>query len=544
MDLQSMLFEQARELEREGNLAQAAEFYRRILADQPGQIETITALGRLLCRQQAWGEVLPLYSQATSRYPDNPGLWLDFGLVLLQAGHVDLGKRALLSAASLWPDDPALLSNLADALREQRLFEDAMRQYQRLAGLMPDLAAAHNNLGICLLEMGRRSEAFEPFQRAVEANPDMPEALSNLAMLSVERGLNSQAIKLYGKFRTLRPDLVQGPLNQGVAYYRESRLEEAAAALRDALALEPDNAQVHYNLAQVLLLKGDLTNGFAEYEWRWASSEFPSPRLMFLQPRWQGEPLAGRTLLVHAEQGFGDVLQFCRLLPLAARGGKVVFLGPGSLMELMEGLEGVTLVAEGNELPKFDLYCPLLSLPHLLGPGFEVRPPYLKAPQQTMFDKGPGLHVGLVWAGNPLNGRNHVRSVPLEALAGLPDLPGLQYHSLQYQPTGGWQQQLPFSVHDISSNIKNFQDLAAAMDQLDLIISMCSAPVHLAGALGRPCWVMLHQLPDWRWGMEGSECPWYPDTMRLYRQSIPGDWSSVIHRISTDLIYLKKGATL
>lgn len=542
MDLHSMLFEQARELEREGNLAQAAEFYRRILADQPGQLETITALGRLLCRQQNWGEVIPLYSQATSLNPDDAGLWLDFGLILLQAGHTEMGKRALLSAASLWPDDASLLSNLADALREQRLHEEAVRQYQRLAGLMPGLAAAHNNLGICLLEMDRRTEAFEPFARAHEADPDMPEALSNLAMLSVERGLNQQAITLYGKFRTLRPDLVQGPLNQGVAYYREGRLEEAANALRDALILEPDNAQVHYNLAQILLLKGDLAEGFAEYEWRWACSEFPSPRLIFLQPRWLGEPLAGRTLLVHAEQGYGDLLQFCRLLPLAAQGGKVVFLGPRALMGLLKGLEGVTLVAEDEAPPEFDLYCPLLSLPHLLGPGFEVKPPYLKAPPKTMFDKTPGLHVGLVWSGNPLNGRNHVRSVPLDALAALPNLPGLHYHSLQYQPLEGWQQALPFPVNDLSCKIKSFEDLAAAMDQLDLIISMCSAPVHLAGALGRPCWVMLHQLPDWRWGMEGSKCPWYPDSMRLYRQSSPGDWTEVIEAISTNLTDLTKGA--
>lgn len=542
MDIVAQMLEQARELERSGSDALAASLYRHVLAEHPDQAAAAAALARLLCRGGELSEALGLFSHATQAFPDDAGLWLDFGLALARAGHDEMARRALLSAASLWPDDPSLLSSLGDALRELKLYDEAIRQYQRLCGLMPGLAAAHNNLGICLLELGRRDEAFEPFQRAYEADPDMPEAIGNLAMLSVERGLNQDAIALYARLRGLRPDLVQAPLNQGVAYYREGRLGEAAQALRDAIRLSPDEAQAHYNLAQVLLLDGQIAEGFAEYEWRWQCHDFPSPRLLFFQPRWNGEALAGRILLVHAEQGLGDVLQFCRLLPRAAKGGKVLFLCPDQLMDSLASLPDVTLVRDGDPLPAFDLYCPLMSLPHLLGPGDDITPPYLTAPQRPLFDKGPGLHVGLVWSGNPQNGRNHVRSVPLAELAALPQHPGIVYHSLQYRPDPGWQDALPFGVDDLSSRIASFSDLAAAMAQLDLVISMCSAPVHLAGALGRPCWVMLHHLPDWRWGMRAETNRWYP-SIRLYRQPSPKNWAAVVAELSADLIRLAENHT-
>jgi len=541
MDLLSLLLEQARSLDREGNSAQAAQFYQRILTEQPDHAEATAGLGRLVCRLGDLANGIGLLSRASSLTPNDPGVWLDLGLALNKAGHQDLARRAFLSAASLNPDDPSLLSALADSLREQSLYGDAARQYERLAQLAPGLAAAHNNLGICLLELNRRDEALPVFRRAVEADPQMAEALNNLAMLCVETGRNVEAIALYERLRALRPDLAQAPLNQGVAFYREGRLEEAVSTLRAALALDPDNAQTHYNLAQILLLKGDWSEGFAEYEWRWSSSEFPSPRYLFVQPAWRGEPLDGRTLLVYGEQGFGDVLQFCRLLPLAGRGGQVLFQCPPGLMNLLKGLDGVQLVAEGQPLPPFDLTCPLLSLPHLLGPEAKLAPPYLQPPKQELFAKDPRLHVGLVWSGNPLNGRNHVRKVPLEQMARLPGSPAIAYHSLQYQPDEDWQDAFPFPVDDLSSQIHSFDDLAAAMGQLDLIISMCSAPVHLAGALGRPCWVLLHQLPDWRWGMAGKTTPWYPDTMRLYRQPKAGDWDAVISEVTTDLLRLAGG---
>ncbi|HVI51851.1 MAG TPA: tetratricopeptide repeat protein [Candidatus Sulfotelmatobacter sp.] len=534
MDLQTLLFEQAQRLEAEGNAAQAAQFYQRILEDKPDHADANAALGRLLCRQGMAAQGIGFLSRASSLTPDAPGVWLDLGLALQKEGYQDHARRALLSAASLAPDDPSLISALADGLRELSLPGDAARQYEKLAELVPGLAAAHNNLGTCLLELKRRDEALAAFRRAVIADPQMIEALSNLAMLCVETGRNEESISLYSRLRALRPDLVQAALNQGVAYYREGRLEEAAATLREAAALAPDNAQIHYNLAQVLLLKGNLDAGFAEYEWRWSCSEFPSPRLLFSQPAWKGEPLEGRTLLIHAEQGFGDVLQFCRLLPLAGRGGKVIFLCPAPLLELLGGMDGVDIVAEGADLPAFDLYCPLLSLPHLLGPHVHPEPPYLKAPHKRLFQPDARLHVGLVWTGNPLNGRNHVRRVPLEQMARLPALPDIAYHSLQYRPEEGWREAFPFAVDDLSSAISTFGDLAAAMEQLDLIISMCSAPVHLAGALNRPCWVLLHQLPDWRWGMSGRENPWYPNT-RLYRQPSAGNWQAVIDAVSGDL---------
>lgn len=535
-----MLLEQARELEDSGDFAMAAELYGRLLADQPDDPAVLSAIGRLLGRRGQLDAAVAHYAQATSLCPSDPGLWLDFGLLLGRTGHDEMAKRALLSAASLNPEDPSLLSALADSLRERRLFEDAARQYRRLTEIMPSLAAAHNNLGITLLDLGRRNEAFEPFRRAAEIDCNMPEAISNLAMLTVERGQNEAAVGLYAHLRQLRPDLVQAPLNQGVAFYRMGRLNEAAAALKAAVALEPDNAQARYDLAQVLLLKGDWTEGFREYEWRWRYSGFPSQRLLFFQPLWQGERLANGTLLVHAEQGLGDSLQFCRLLPLAAQacGGKVIFLCPPPLTDILSGLENVLLVPEDQEPPPFDAYCPLLSLAHLLEPGFGVSSPYLFAPLAKNFARQQGkLNVGLIWAGNPKHGRDFLRSLPLEMLSRLPGHDGIAYHSLQYQPAEGWRDAFATPIEDQSPAIAGFADLADAMAAMDLVISIDSAPAHLAGALGRPCWLLLHHLPDWRWGMAGAETPWYP-SLRLYRQSQPRDWGNVIDRVAADLIRL------
>lgn len=547
MDLQSLLMEQAGALERDGNPAQATQFYHRILEDQPDHPAAHAALGRLLCRQGMAEQGAVHLSKASALAPDDPGIWLDLGLSLNSAGHPAHARRALLSAASLDPADPSLISALADGLRELALTADAARQYERLTGLLPDLAAAHNNLGTCLRDMNRRDEAMAAFRRAVAADPQMAEALNNLALTCVESGRNQEAVGLYTRLLALRPDLAQAGLNLGVAYYRQGLLKEAAAALRAAALQDPRDALIHFNLAQVLLLRGELDEGFAEYEWRWQCKEFPSPRLLFTQPQWTGEPLQGRTLLVHGEQGYGDILQFCRLLPLAGRGGKVIFLCPAALTELLEGIDGVKIIAEGRELPPFDLYCPLLSLPHILGPDVHPPLPNLDAPARTratpLFARQEGrLHVGLVWTGNPMNGRNHDRRVPLEQMARLPDLPNIVYHSLQYRPEDGWRDAFPFAIDDLSSRIADFSDLAAAMSRLDLIITMCSAPAHLAGALNRPCWVLLHQLPDWRWGMDGRTNDWYPNT-RLYRQPSAGDWPAAIDAVSADLIRLAAGET-
>jgi hypothetical protein len=293
-----------------------------------------------------------------------------------------------------------------------------------------------------------------------------------------------------------------------------------------------------------LLLLGDFARGWAEYEWRWRCKG--NPERSYPSRQWSGEAPSGKTILIQTEQGFGDSFQFLRYVPMvAALGAEVVLAVPGPLLRLAETLPGVNgVVTENDALPDFDFYCPLLSLPGIFGMSVEKIPavvPYLYSPKETAavwesrLAAETGLKVGLVWSGNPANRMNPRRSIPFPALEPLWRIPGIRWYSLQVgSPTAEISRALHQPIMDLSPLLTDFAETAAAIQHLDLVISVETAVAHLAGALGQKVWVPLTVVPAWRWLLGRDDSPWYP-TMRLFRQSTPGDWIPVVDALGKEL---------
>ncbi len=336
----------------------------------------------------------------------------------------------------------------------------------------------------------------------------------------------------------LAPDLVEAHINLGNARKSQRKVDEAAEAYTRALSLDPANPEAHWNFAQVLLLMGRLGEGWAEYAWRTKCEEFSAVNWNFKQPLWDGSDLDGRTVLLYAEQGFGDTIQFLRYLPMvAAQGGDVILQCPPQLTRLFEAAPAaadIQLVTKIGDIP-FDLQAPLHGLPGLFATTLDTIPadvPYLRPPGDTppALDSSGGLKVGLVWAGNPKHKNDANRSVGFERFQPLLDMEGIDLYSLQVGERGGDNNKLT----DLGKDLGDFADTAAAIGQLDLVITVDTSVAHLAGALGKPVRTLLPWLPDWRWQRDRDDTPWYP-TMRLFRQPAAGDWDAVIGEVGAAL---------
>ena len=313
-------------------------------------------------------------------------------------------------------------------------------------------------------------------------------------------------------------------------------LAPAMAAYRRAIALRPDYAEAHNALGQAHLLSGDFAPGWRHCEWRWPDACPPQPLTV---PLWRGEDIAGKTVLLFHEQGLGDTVQFVRYVrPVAALGARVVLAVQPPLAALLRGLPEARVVTAGERLPAVDLQAPLLGVPRLLGTTLATIPaevPYLRAAAdrpRPWLERlaGPGLKVGVAWAGNPRHLKDSARSIPWEVFRALVVLPGIRVFSLQL----GSNAPLGRGMVDLAPLLGDFADTAAALERLDLCISADTAVAHLAGALGRPLWALLPFMPDWRWLLGRADSPWYP-TARLFRQAGPGDWAGVIDQVTTAL---------
>lgn len=395
----------------------------------------------------------------------------------------------------------------ASELHDCGRFYDALALYEEALACWPTLALIWNNRGNTLLELGQFEQASASYQKALELAPTLHDSRVALATCLQAQG----------------------------------KLEQAVEACLQVLEAVPDHAEAHWNYALLLLLQDEYGVGFKEYEWRWKKRRFSSPLRTFDKPRWYGEPLTGKTILVHAEQGFGDTLQFCRyLLLLAEQQGQIVFECHTPLARLMQQLDiPVTVVPFGCPLPYFDTHVPLLSLPALFDTTLTSVPsgiPYLRPPndlnlfwQSVVPHHSSDKKIGICWAGKLYPDPN--RSCPVEYLKPLGGLSGISWYSLQ---VGEKREQLPFLLTDLTMLIQDFADTASLIMQLDLVITIDSAVAHLAGALGKETWVLVPFAPDWRWGMERTNCPWYPG-MRLFRQQTPGGWEGVINALVNEL---------
>lgn len=563
------IFRQALTLHQAGRLMEAGKLYNQLLGAQPTHADALCLLGSIFVQADNLTLALDLINRAVTAHPHLLPPRLALGNALQSAGRAAEAEAAFRAATRLAPEAPHGWVNLASALVAQGRFAEAETAARTALELAPAMPEAFNNLGNALAGLGWRDEAAEAYGAALKQRPDFADALDNLGGVLLDMGEAGKAIDAYRRAVILAPDDARKRYQLGRALQDSDRLAEAAQSYMEALKLDPahldalnnlgctfkdmelldqaeacfrgglrqrpDDVDLHWNLSLTLLQKGAMAEGWREYEWRWRTPSFLRFRRDFGKPEWTGEALEGRTLLVHAEQGFGDGIQFVRYLRLLAHcGGRVVLECRPQLVQLLAaGGLAEQVVGLGEELPAFDLHVPLMSLPRLFNTSLATVPaevPYLAVPAgraaPAQVARAPGLKVGLVWAGSPTRPDNHKRSIPAALLAPLAEVPGLSLFSLQVGPFAGEVEAIPGAI-DLSPHLRDFADTAATVAALDLVVSVDTAVAHLAGALGKPCWVLLSRPTGFLWMQERSDSPWYP-TLRLLRQPKPGQWEPVV----------------
>jgi Tfp pilus assembly protein PilF len=462
-----------------------------------------------------------------------------------QTGHA---IQLLEKAAAAAPDDPAVLCDLGLALKAAGRLDEAVETLSRVVTLAPHAPEAHANLGAALNAMGRSDDAVAAFICATELRPNDPELRYNLGNGLLAAGRIDEAETAFRRTLEILPSHSRARINLGTAFKESGRYDEAIGCFRQVLTsptTDRDACDAGWNLALLLLAQGRFQEGWRLYEWRRAIPGFAVRR--FDAPAWDGSPLGDRALLVHAEQGLGDTLQFARYLPLlATKGGHSSFLCPPALAPLLSGLRGIPALAT-DPAGRFDVEAPLLSLPHLLGLAEPYVPPsgvYLAADPSRVarwrerVSRGQRT-IGIAWQGSTDYRDDRRRSIPLVAFAPLSRLPGVRLVNLQKGAGADQLAELPWRerITTFESEVDHdgaFVDTAAIMASLDLVVTSDTSIAHLAGALGIPVWVALCHRPDWRWGVAGERSPWYP-TMRLFRQERPGDWAGVFAGIAAAL---------
>jgi Tfp pilus assembly protein PilF len=426
-------------------------------------------------------------------------------------------------------------------------FQQAERICREMLTVQPDNADICNNLGLILSRTGQLDEAIMYYKKAIRLDPTLVDAYYNLGIIFQDKMQHSEAIAYYSKALRLDPVLIDAHYNMGIAFRDLMRINEAITCYQNAIQLDPNFATAHFNLSLALLLSGNFREGWEEFEWRWKIKEL-SQRRNFLQPQWNGANIPGKTLLLHAEDGFGDTIQFVRYAPLIAQHDtKVIVECQKELTSLIQNLDGVSqVVSYGDELPDFDFYCSLLRLPYVFRMTLEnlpVRVSYIK-PYPSLTEKwrermkydNSKFKIGLVWSGSAREGKLRYRSCPFEFFSVLADLDNITFYSLQKQLLENESINIPGNMKFVNymKEIDNFSDTAALIENLDFVISVDTAVAHLAGALGKQVWTLVSFPPDWRWMLDRKDSPWYP-TMKLFRQPSQGEWQVVIDNIYNEL---------
>jgi tetratricopeptide (TPR) repeat protein len=521
----------------QGRFELAIAHYQQALAIKPKYPEVHNNLGNLFRQTGNLERAIAHYQQAIAHAPRYAEAHNNLGMVLQDQGQFEQAIAAHQQALALKPDSADVLNNLGNALQKQQQFEQAIAYYQKALALQPENFTFYNNLGAALQEIGKLAESVQAYRQALALKPDYADAYYNLGNTLKDLKKLDECVTCYRQAIALKPNYPDAYNNLGLALCEQGKIAESVTIYREAISLKPDYADAHLNMGLSLLLAGELEQGFKEYEWRWqVKGPNFKPLPDFDQPLWDGSDLHGKTILLHAEQGFGDTIQFIRYAPMVAqRGGRVIVECQSALVRLLQTVPGVDqIIAKGSPLPEFHVHAPLLSLPRILGTTLKTIPaqiPYLKPPTaKFQLDAPPNcLKVGMVWAGSPDHRSDGDRSCSLSQFVKLLEVPNVQLYSLQKGARAAnlTQLQAASAIFDLSPRLNDFADTAAAMMQLDLIITVDTSVGHLAGALGRPVWVLLSYAADWRWMRDRSDSPWYP-TLRLFRQPTSHDWNTVL----------------
>lgn len=543
--------QQALALHQQGRLDEAEKLYARVLKSQRDNFDALHLLGMLNNQRGKTGEAYRLINAALKVQPRSPDALSNLALVLHALKRSGEALAALDKALALAPGHLDALNNRGNLLLDLGRPEDAAAAFDAVLALAPRNVQALINRGNARAAQGHADRAMADYDAALAAAPGHPLALYNRGNALRALGREPEALAAYDGALKAAPDYASAWTNRGMALAALNRHADAVQSYGRALALQPDNADVHFNAALSLLTAGDYPRGFAEYEWRWKRAGMGA-RKDLRKPLWQGEtPLAGRTILLHAEQGLGDTLMFARYaLVLAGGGAKVVMEVQPELKSLLGGLEGVAaIVAHGEALPPFDVHCPLTSLPFVCKTELASVPaeiPYLRATDGRIAHWRPrleglrGPRIALAWSGRATHVNDRNRSLSLAQLAPLLSLDDVSFVSIQRELRAADAETLarhPRVVH-LGGHLDDFTDTAAVLALVDMVVCVDTSVAHLAGALGRPAFVLLPFQPDWRWTLERDASPWYP-AMRLFRQPAIGDWTSVVTRARDELAGIK-----
>jgi tetratricopeptide (TPR) repeat protein len=539
-----------------GRLDEAVASFRQALALDRNLAEAHLNLGNALHRQGLPDDAVASYRRALLLQPRSAETHYNLGRVYEARGQLADATRSYRRAVALRPDYVEAHFNLGNVLQAAGHPEEAVASYQKVVALKPDHADAHNNLGAQFELAGQLDEAMASYRRALALRHGFPEAHNNLGNALLADGRADEAIASYRAAIAQRPDYAEAHNNLGNALQAAGRLDEAVRSHDRALSLRPGFADARWNKAFALLLQGDFAAGWPLFEARWELLRNHPDVAVFDRPLWLGDaPLAGRTLLVHHEQGLGDTLQMLRYVPLlAAQGARVVLQAPAVLAALAGTVRGVAaVVVPGEPLPAHDLHCPCMSLPLACGTTLATIPaevPYLAVPESignswrarledARSGDGAGPRIGVAWSGSTAHRNDRQRSLALGQLLPLLAMPA-EFHSLQKEYRTGDRELLTGNgrLRDWSAGLDTLADTAGLIAQLDLVIAVDTAVAHLAGALGKPVWLLLPAAPDYRWLLARTDSPWYP-TMRLFRQPAPGApdvaWEPVLGDLSTAL---------
>lgn len=565
-----------------GNLQEAEQLYGQVIEENPEHPLALHSLG-IVAHQRGQNDIaVGLIAKAISSNPQIPQFRNTHGLVFEAIGRIEEAIRSYEKAISLDPDYAEAYLNLAIALQsngdftaavekcnqiislfgdsaqvynlrgyslqQQVNFSEAIESYRQAIRLEPDFAEPYTHIGVILNAQDRYTEAAENCKKALELDPDYVEARNNLGVALNGLGRYAEAMENYQRAIGLDPEYAEACYNLANCLQNQNRCAESIEIYRKALRIKPDYAEAHWNLSHSFLLTGKFSEGWAEYAWR------RKPELKIIsyphhyeQPYWDGSSFAGKRLLVHYEQGFGDNIQFARYLPMVKqRGGTVILETRAPLYRLFGQLDGVDEFVQAcpdGKAPdvRFDLHASPLDMPRLFETTLEKIPckiPYLHAEAaKTAYWRdrvdSESFKVGLVWSGSDLHGNDRKRSCPLRHFAALTKIKGVKLYGLQKGPAVRQIEELAAdtAVTSLGEEFEDFADTAGAIENMDLVISVDTSVLHLAGAMGKAVWALLPFVPDWRWMLQRQDSPWYP-TMRLFRQDRQGDWPGLFEQVA------------
>lgn len=548
-------FAAAQSLQQAGRLAEAERAWRELANRAPDHAGVLANLCMVLWQLGRLDDAEAAAERALARDPGMIQAQAVYGACAEARGAIDLAIDRYRRALELKPDLATVLHGLANLHRRKGELAPARDYAERMTKTVPLAAQAWDTLGAIRLAQDDLTGAEAALAEACRLDPTLAGARANLGALAAERRNWPKALEHADAALALDDRLAQAHNNRANALASLGRDAEAEAAFERALMLDPDNPDALYNQALQWLKQGRWAAAWPGFEARWRVRRMAPWRRDFQVPAWDGGEAPDKTLLIHAEQGMGDTMMMARYLPgVAARVGRLVLECAPQLVPLLAAMPGVgkdfDCVAAGMPLPPFDLHLPAMSLPGVFATTPDNVPwdgPYLRAPERPAVVSGTGLKVGLAWAGNPDNPTDMARSAPLADLAGILTAPGCSFHSLQYGPAGEQiaAASLDRRIADLGPRLGDFADTAAVVEELDLVISVCTAMVHLAGGLGRPLWVILpaDADADWRWLRGRADTPWYPSA-RLFRQETAGNWRELAARVGGALAqYAASGRT-